>query len=194
MANEGMKISPRGIKLIKGFEGLRLTAYQDSSGIWTIGYGHIKGVKSGMTITEAQADAFLAEDMPTHAAGISKYVSVQLNQNQFDALASFHFNLGPEILRGSALLSCLNNRQWEAATNQMKLYTHDNTGQILQGLVNRRAAEASLFLEQAFPTRACKVKVGNIVLLSAGAKITSPWSSNEAIPANRVNQYYKVEE
>ncbi|WP_348922112.1 lysozyme [Enterococcus rotai] len=193
MANEGMTISQKGILLIKKFEGLRLTAYQDSAGIWTIGYGHTKDVYAGMSITEAKAEAFLKEDMLTHASGISKYVTVQLNQNQFDALASFHFNLGPNILYNSTLLSYLNSKQWQAAATEMNRYVYSN-GQKLQGLVNRRAAETVLFLEAPFPSRACKVKVGNIVLLSAGAKITSPWSSNEAIPTNRVNQYYKVEQ
>ncbi|MCA5011436.1 MULTISPECIES: lysozyme [unclassified Enterococcus] len=193
MVNEGMTISQKGVTLVKQFEGLRLTAYQDSAGVWTIGYGHTKGVYAGMSITQAQAEAFLKEDLLTHASGIFKYVKVQLNQNQFDALASFHFNLGPDILYNSPLLSYLNSQQWQAAATEMKRYVYSN-GQILQGLVNRRAAEAALFLEAPFPSRPCKVKVGNIVLLSGGAKITSPWSSNEPIPANRVNQYYKVEE
>lgn len=94
MANEDMKISQAGIDLIKEFEGLRLVAYQDSVGVWTIGYGHTKGVYPGMVITEAQALLFLNEDIASHAYGIFNYITVQLNQNQFDALVSFHFNLG----------------------------------------------------------------------------------------------------
>ncbi|MFS7390396.1 lysozyme [Carnobacterium maltaromaticum] len=98
MANENMKISQNGRNLIKEFEGMRLTAYQDSVGVWTIGYGRTKGVYAGMQISEQQANACLDEDIKTHAVGIFNFVTVQLNQNQFDALVSFHFNLGPYIL------------------------------------------------------------------------------------------------
>lgn len=140
-----MKTSPRGIALIKQFEGLRLAAYQDSVGVWTIGYGHTKNVYPGMVITEAQATAFLTEDVAVHASGIGKYVKVKLNQNQFDALASFHFNLGADILNGSALLSYINAQQWQAAAAEMKKYVYAGN-QVLQGLVARRNAEADLFL------------------------------------------------
>ncbi len=147
MANENMKISQDGRNLIKKWEGLRLTAYQDSVGVWTIGYGHTKGVYAGMTITENQANAFLDEDIKSHAAGIFNYVTVQLTQGQFDALVSFHFNLGPAILAGSQLLVYLNSRQWQAAANEMKKYVYAG-GQILQGLVNRRNDEVALFLKE----------------------------------------------
>lgn len=145
MANEGMIVSANGLNLIKEFEGVRLTAYQDSVGVWTIGYGHTSGVYPGMQISQAQADKFLADDAQIAAGGIFRYVTVQLNQNQFDALASFNFNLGAAILAGSTLLSYINSRQWEAAAAEMKLYCHAG-GEILPGLVRRRNAEAELFL------------------------------------------------
>ena len=75
-----------------------------------------------MKITQNQAEIFLREDVTSHVRNMEKVISVPLNQNQYDALASFHFNLGPYILNGSLLLTFLNSRQWTAATNQMKLY------------------------------------------------------------------------
>jgi len=146
MANENMKISQDGRNLIKKWEGLRLTAYQDSVGKWTIGYGHTKGVYPGMTISESQANTFLDEDIKSHASGIFNYVEVQLTQGQFDALVSFHFNLGEAILVGSQLLVYLNSRQWQAAANEMKKYVYAD-GEFLQGLLNRRNDEVALFLK-----------------------------------------------
>ena len=146
MANENMKISQNGRNLIKEFEGMVLTAYQDSVGVWTIGYGHTKGVYPGMQISEQQANAFLDEDIKTHAVGIFNFVTVQLNQNQFDALVSFHFNLGPYILQGSTLLTYINNKNWQVAANEMMAYVHAG-GQVLPGLVRRRKAESELFLK-----------------------------------------------
>lgn len=141
-----MKISENGRNLIAEFEGLRLQAYQDSVGVWTIGYGHTQGVVPGQIITVAKANQLLDQDIQTHASGIFKYVQVQLNQNQFDALVSFHFNLGANILQGSELLTCINARNWQAAANQMLKYVYAGN-EILQGLVNRRNAEVSLFLK-----------------------------------------------
>ncbi|MGF2120847.1 glycoside hydrolase family protein [Enterococcus casseliflavus] len=151
MANENMKISQNGRDLIKEFEGLRLTAYQDSVGVWTIGYGHTQGVYSGMTITETQANNLLDQDLQSHASGIFKYITVQLNQNQFDALVSFHFNLGANILQGSTLLSYINSRNWQAAANEMNKYVNAG-GQPLEGLIRRRKAESELFLRSSTGT------------------------------------------
>ncbi|MER2226107.1 MAG: lysozyme [Carnobacterium sp.] len=146
MANENMKISHNGKNLIREFEGLKLQAYQDQVGVWTIGYGHTKDVKPGMSITEAQAIAFLDGDIESHAAGIFNYVTVQLNQNQFDALVSFHFNLGAYILKGSTLLTYINNKQWQAAAAKMKEYINAD-GSPSAGLIRRRNAETELFLK-----------------------------------------------
>lgn len=146
MANENMKISQNGRNLIKEFEGLRLQAYQDQVGVWTIGYGHTQGVKAGMSITEAQANAYLDEDIKSHAYGVYNYVKVQLNQNQFDALVSFHFNLGAYILQGSTLLTYINNKQWQAAAKEMNLYINAG-GKPNDGLIRRRKAETDLFLK-----------------------------------------------
>lgn len=151
MPNRNMKVSKAGIALIKEFEGLVLDAYQDSVGVWTIGYGHTKNVYPGLRISEAQAEAFLQEDIRTHAQGIFNYITIKLTQNQFDALASFHFNLGPNILEKSLLLNLINSRQFSAAAGEMKLYNQAG-GQVLAGLVRRREAEAKLFLSNSTTT------------------------------------------
>ena len=90
-----MNISEKGLNLIKSFEGCVLTAYKCPAGILTIGWGNTKNVYEGMTITQAQADQFLVEDVQIYANAVNKYVSkFNLNQNQFDALVSFAYNCG----------------------------------------------------------------------------------------------------
>ena len=130
MANR--KIGQAGLALIKQFEGCRLTAYQCSAGVWTIGYGHTAGVYKGMKITQAQADAFLKQDIAKFEKYINNPSYVQftdkLNQNQFDALVSFAFNLGQG--------------------NVKKLCVGRNINQIpsaMPGLQRRRKAEAALY-------------------------------------------------
>ncbi len=139
------QISQNGINLIKRWEGCQLQSYQDSVGVWTIGYGHTKGISSGMTISQAQADAYLKNDIQSHVTGVYSYVTVPLTQNQFDALASFHFNLGANILKGSTLLTYINSQQWGKAGDNMLEYCHAG-GKRLEGLYNRRVAERALFL------------------------------------------------
>lgn len=101
MANR--KIGQAGLALIKQYEGCRLAAYRCAAGVWTIGYGHTAGVHSGMTITQAQADAYLRQDIAKFEGYVNNpaYVPItaNLNQNQFDALVSFAFNLGAGNLR-----------------------------------------------------------------------------------------------
>lgn len=141
-----MEISKNGINLIKKWEGVRLEAYQDIIGVWTIGYGHINGVKAGMKITEKEAEGFLKQDIKSHVGHMEQLIKVPLNQNQFDALASFHFNLGPKILEGTTLLTFINEKKWKEAAEQMKLYMNAG-GEPSQGLINRRNDEAALFLK-----------------------------------------------
>ena len=100
MANK--RIGQAGLDLIKQYEGCRLAAYRCAAGVWTIGYGHTAGVHSGMTITQAQADAYLQQDIAKFEGYVNNpaYVPIteQLNQNQFDALVSFAFNLGAALI------------------------------------------------------------------------------------------------
>lgn len=139
-----MKTSQRGIDLIKRFEGLRLRAYDDGVGIPTIGYGHTKGVKLGMTITEEQAVQFLREDLHSAERDIDRLVTVHLCQHQFDALASLVFNIGGTAFRDSTLLRKLNAGDYAGAAAQFERWVHGG-GKILPGLVRRRAAEKALF-------------------------------------------------
>ena len=142
-ANE-MKISQEGIKLIKNFEGCGLEAYQDSVGVWTIGYGTIKGVKEGDQINQDEAEHLLQEEMPEYEGYINKMINVPLDQNQFDALCSWVFNLGPANLQSSTLLKVLNEGKYDEVPDQI-LRWNKAGGEVLAGLVKRRQAEADLF-------------------------------------------------
>ena len=141
---EGMRLSDSGVNLIKAFEGLRLSAYQDSGGIWTIGYGHIGGVQPGDRITQGQAEELLRKDTGWAQDAVRQQVHVPLTQRQFDALTSFTFNLGAGALNGSTLLSKLNAGDYAGAQAEFGRFVHAG-GRVLQGLVRRRAAEADLF-------------------------------------------------
>lgn len=145
-----MDVSPRGIALIQQFEGCKLTAYQDSVGVWTIGYGSTKGVRPGDEISQAQAIELLATDVERHADGVRKYTEVPLTQSQFDALVSFTFNLGVGALRGSTLLRKLNAGDYHGAADELLRWVHAG-GEKLRGLERRREAERAMFLEPDAP-------------------------------------------
>lgn len=142
-----MNISEAGLNLIKKHEGLKLEAYQDSVGVWTIGFGSTKGVKEGMVITPFEAEERLKGDVHEAEKCVDHLVSVPLTQNEFDALCSFAFNLGCGALRGSTLLRKLNNSDYDGASAEFKKWDHAG-GKVLAGLTKRRADEADLF-EQA---------------------------------------------
>jgi lysozyme len=144
-----VKTSPAGIKAIEGYEGCRLTAYQDSVGVWTIGVGHTIGVVPGMTITQEEADDLLAEDLANAEAAVNSLVKVPLSQPQFDALASLVFNIGPGAFRSSTLLRKLNAGDYEGAAAEFPRWCRAGD-QILPGLEKRRAAEAAMFKETAY--------------------------------------------
>lgn len=139
-----MQPSQAAIDLIKAYEGLRLTAYRDSVGVLTIGYGSTGGIKPGQTITPEQAEAMLVDDLDEAAEAVRQLVTVPLTQGQFDALCSFVFNLGAGRLRDSTLLRLLNQRKYGEAAAQFRFWVMAG-GQPLPGLVKRRAAERALF-------------------------------------------------
>jgi lysozyme len=139
-----MKLSQDGKKLIQSFEGLRLSAYQDSVGVWTIGYGHTKGVKPGDQINSRRADELFMEDVKGFEVEVNTLVTVPLTQGQFDALVSFCFNLGINALRKSTLLKLLNQDDREGAARQFGRWTQAG-GTVLAGLERRRAAERERF-------------------------------------------------
>ena len=143
-----MKTSEAGVDLIKAFEGCRTTAYQCAGGVWTIGYGHTTDVKEGMSITQHQCDVMLEVDIEQYENYVNDYVVVSLTQNQFDALVSWVYNLGPTNFRKSTMLKVLNDGNYDEVPYQMKRWVHAN-GKILKGLVLRREAEAELFSNES---------------------------------------------
>ena len=141
-----MKTSDKGIDLIKKYEGCYLKAYKCPAGVWTIGYGHTNGVKSGMVITKDQAVTYLKNDLITYERAVNSYVKVPLTQNQFDALVSFSFNCGTAALKHSTLLKKLNSGYYDGAANEFTKWNKSN-GKVLNGLVRRRQEEKELFLK-----------------------------------------------
>lgn len=140
-----MQYSEAGIALTKGYEGLRFTAYRDIAGVLTIGYGHTgPDVFEGQIIDEPTAESLLRADMATAVAAVNHMVNVPLNQNQFDALCDFAFNCGVGALKGSTLLRLINKGELDIAASQFSLWVHAG-GQVVAGLVRRRADEAALF-------------------------------------------------
>ena len=115
--NKNMKISQEGLSLIKKFEGCELEAYKCAAGVWTIGYGSTKGVKEGDTLTEEEADNLLLHEMDEYEGYVLEAVEMPLKQNQFDAIVSWVFNLGPSNLKASTMLKVLNKKI-------MKMYLH----------------------------------------------------------------------
>jgi lysozyme len=141
-----MNLGYKGKDLLKFFEGCELVAYQDSVGVWTIGYGHTKGVKPGMTITQEEAEQMLKSELAEYEGYVTKYVTVPLTQNQFDALVVWVYNLGPTNFRKSTLLKKLNSGDYTAAGQEITRWNKAG-GKVLNGLVKRRKAEAELFNE-----------------------------------------------
>ena len=143
-----MKISENGLNLIKSFEGLRLKAYKvsESEKYYTIGYGHYGAdVKPGMTITKKQADELLKKDVDKFVDGVNKLLKVNVNQNQFDALVSFAYNVGLGALKASTLLKLVNKGAFKEASKEFDLWVRSG-GKVLAGLVRRREKEKELFL------------------------------------------------
>lgn len=140
--------SAAGIDLIKRSEGLRLNAYQDSVGVWTIGYGHTIGVRPGESITQAQADSLLIADMQDAVSCVDRKVGPEVTQNMFDALVSFVFNLGCAAFSGSTLLRLINAGEDAKASLEFAKWCHAGK-QVLPGLAARRSAERDLFVKEA---------------------------------------------
>jgi lysozyme len=138
------RYSEEGYGLTKEFEGLKLRAYRDQGGVWTIGYGHTKGVKQGDTCTLEQADIWLRDDIIRAETCVDRLVGVPLTQFQFDALADFVFNLGCSSLPGSTLLRRVNANQFDEAALEFLRWDHVNGAEV-KGLMRRRKAEAELF-------------------------------------------------
>jgi len=140
-------ISANGIKLLQGHEGLRLNTYKDAVGVLTIGYGHTgSDVKPNMTISKARAVELLIKDIETAENHVKRYVKVPITQNMFNALVSFTYNLGGGTLRKSTMLTLLNEKKYNKASEEFDKFVFAG-GKKLTGLVNRRTDEKQMFLK-----------------------------------------------
>jgi len=139
-----MKASEKGLSLIRSFEGLRLLAYKDLGGVVTIGYGTTAGVKMGDTVTKTEAEELLRLDVQRFVDHIAALVTVPLNQNHIDALASFVYNVGPTAFAKSTLLKYLNAGLYKDAADQF-LRWNRAANNVVAGLTRRRVAEKTLF-------------------------------------------------
>lgn len=150
-------ISKEGIELIKRFEGLSLKAYKCPAGVYTIGYGHTKGVKKGDVITEKEAESLLQEDLNNfidHVRKMDEKYHYNFNQNEFDALVSFAFNVG-------SINGLTNNgkRTKFQISCKIKSYVYAK-GYVMKGLINRRNAEYDLYMKPVVNTLSTWLKVG----------------------------------
>lgn len=139
------------INLIKSFEGWRANAYKDAVGIWTIGYGHTAmagppAPKSGMSITREEGENLLRKDLRKYQKAVDSMINVPLNDNQYGALVSFTYNVGPGNLRTSTLRKKLNRGDYEGAVSEFRKWVKAG-GKTLRGLQRRRKAERILFLK-----------------------------------------------
>jgi lysozyme len=145
-----LKTSQRGIGLIKQFEGCRLTAYQDSVGVWTIGYGLTSAaglikVTRGLKITQQQAEEYLVKSLVKYETAVMSLLKRPPTQNQFDAMVSFCYNVGPGNFAKSSVLKHFNAGSNIAAASAFALWNKAG-GKVLPGLVKRRKAESDLFI------------------------------------------------
>lgn len=140
-----MKASSKAINLIKQSEKLKLTAYKCPAGVWTIGWGHTKGVKMGQVITIQEANRMLCEDVAVCESAVNRLVKSSINQNKFDALVDFVFNLGAGNLASSTLLKLINNNPNDPAIKaQFMRWVHSGS-KVLPGLVIRRERDVELY-------------------------------------------------
>lgn len=145
-----MTPSENCLKLIREFEGCRLEAYKCPAGVWTIGYGWtrpVDGVRihAGMKIAQETSERLLRVGADDYGRDVSRVVSAPVNQNQFDALVDFAYNLGVSALSGSTLLRKLNSGDYTGAAAEFPRWNKAN-GKPLPGLTRRREAERCLFL------------------------------------------------
>lgn len=142
-----MKTSDKGIGLIKKYEGLRLKAYLCPAKVWTIGYGHTGGVKSGDVISEAQAEDFLCSDLESFEKAINSS-GLSLNQNQFDALVSFSYNVGFGSFAKSTLFRLIKQNPSDENIRTEFLRWRYASGKELAGLKRRRVDEVNLYFQK----------------------------------------------
>ena len=148
-----MRLSDRGIDLIKEFEGLALEAYQDIVGVWTIGYGHTSDagapvVTEGLMITRQEAEEILRKDLEHYEAGVRRMLQPAIEggwvtQGLFDAMVSLAYNCGVRAISGSTAVARINGREIGEGIDAIAWWNKAG-GQLIAGLVRRRAAEQAL--------------------------------------------------
>lgn len=150
-----MIVNQKTLELIESFEGFVPTWYVDPVGIWTVAFGHTDAAgdpkyasTKNKTFTKAEGRMILERDLAQYAAHVRKSVRVSLTADQFGALTSLCYNIGPSNFMSSTLVKKLNAGDYEGAAEQFKRWNRAG-GKILKGLVRRRAAEAALFLSGA---------------------------------------------
>ena len=163
-----MRISQRGINLIKRWEGCRLGAYRDVKGVFTIGWGTTdpKYAFDGNEITQSQADHLFMQDVLKFQREIAPLIKVEVAQAHWDALVSLAYNIGSGAFGRSTLLRLLNQGDYAGAQGQFSRWIYSG-GKVYQGLVNRRADEARVFQE------------GTNELLSKRAQLKEPKSAEK---------------
>jgi lysozyme len=140
-----MTLSESGLNRIKSFEDCSLTAYQDSGGVWTIGWGYTgPGISEGVCWTQSLADAMLIQDVSGAVAEVNRCVTVPLSQGEFDALVSFVYNVGDGQFESSSMLRLLNAGEYALAADQFDRWDHVH-GFAMAGLLRRRMAEEQEF-------------------------------------------------
>lgn len=177
-------INEAGRQLIKGFEALRLTAYRDQKGVWTIGWGHTAAAGApipgpGMTITLAEAEEIFSRDIAGFEEAVWRETKgITLNDNQFAALVSLCFNIGAAGFASSTTLRCLKEGDWKGAADGIllwnKITVKDDDGKEVKitsdGLVNRRNLERNLFL-RALTVKSAAVAKAQETLNNMGATL-----------------------
>ena len=178
-----MYLSEEGLKLLKSFEGCRLTAYRDAVGVLTIGYGSTgPHVTEGLKITQTEAERLLRNDVSHFERGVRESVKVSINQNEFDALVCFSFNVGLNAFRNSTLLNVLNkNADRTVVASEFSRWTKAD-GKVLEGLIKRREAEKQLFLR----------KILNPVLSASIVAQQDTWLKREPLDSSELQPEQKV--
>ena len=145
-----MHMNERGLAMLKESEGCKLTAYRDAVGIWTIGYGHTSAagepvVKAGLKISADEAEQILIRDLRKYEDAVVAAVNVPCNGNQFSALVSFCYNVGPGNMKNSSVVKYFNNGKLPQAADAFR-YWNKAGGKTLPGLITRRERERALFM------------------------------------------------
>ncbi len=149
-----MRTSENGIALIRRWEGLELESYQDIAGVWTIGYGHTETAGPNQKISEREAEDLLKRDLEPRERAVGDLTSVSLNQNEFDALVSFVYNVGVGAYKNSTARKRLNRGDRVGAAEALTWFNKATIGGVLRevnGLKRRRASEQALFLTPVNP-------------------------------------------